>query len=100
MADSCYNFALLKGVAHEADFVTVLLVGKPDGNWSGPTPAGTVHVDDATLLFAAYAELWVAVGGGDDGNEGTTSDAPLATLWRARRGRMAANLPSAFQPMR
>ncbi|MDI7267100.1 MAG: DUF1565 domain-containing protein [Myxococcota bacterium] len=74
---------VVEGVAHAADFVQVLLVGKPDGNWSGPTPSGTVLFDDAALLFAAYHDLWVDANAGDDGNEGTTSDAPLATIGRA-----------------
>ncbi|MBN1770629.1 MAG: hypothetical protein JXB32_05155 [Deltaproteobacteria bacterium] len=71
---------LVEGVEHSADFVQVLLLGKPDGNWSGPTPSGTVHFDDLTLLFGAYPELWVDPAGGADTSEGNTAGAPLRTL--------------------
>jgi len=80
---------VVSGVEHEADFVQVLILGKADGNWSGPTPGGTVYFDEATVLFAAYPELWVDAQAGDDGNEGTSSDAPLRTIG------MAAELSSA-----
>lgn len=71
---------IVEGVEHAADFVQVLLLGKPDGNWSGPTPSGTVHFDDLTLLFGAYPELWVDPAAGDDANEGNARAAPLRSL--------------------
>ncbi|MBI5487390.1 MAG: hypothetical protein HY905_08660 [Deltaproteobacteria bacterium] len=71
---------IVEGVAHAADFVTVLLIGKPDGNWSGTVPSGTVYFDEGALLFAAYPELWVDGAGGDDEAEGTGSGVPLATI--------------------
>ncbi|MBW2262537.1 MAG: right-handed parallel beta-helix repeat-containing protein, partial [Deltaproteobacteria bacterium] len=71
---------VVEGVSHEADFVQVLLLGKADGTWSGGTPSGTLYMDDAALLFAAYTDLWVDAGSGSDLNEGDAPDVPLATL--------------------
>jgi hypothetical protein len=71
---------IVTGVAHDADFVQVLILGKADGNWSGPTPSGTVRFDDVTLLFAAYPELWVDPVDGSDAAEGNTASAPLRTI--------------------
>jgi hypothetical protein len=76
---------VVPGVAHAADFVTALLVGKADGNWSGSTPSGTIYLDDSALLFAAYADLWVDAQAGSDGNEGTSEGSPLRTLGAAAK---------------
>jgi hypothetical protein len=74
---------IVEGVTHAADFVQVLLFGKPDGSWSGTTPSGTVYYDDVTLLFGSYPELWVDAAAGDDASEGNASGVPLATLGAA-----------------
>jgi len=74
---------VVTGVSHLADFVRVLIVGKADGNWSGPTPSGTVHFDDAAVLFGAYPELWVDAEAGDDLAEGNAPGVPLRSLGMA-----------------
>lgn len=71
---------VVTGVQHAVDFVQVLILGKGDGNWNGQTPSGTIYLDDVTLLYAAYPELWVDAAVGDDGAEGNTATAPLRTL--------------------
>jgi len=82
------NSSVHNGVQHNADFVRVLLIGKPDGNWSGEVPSGTVFFDNIELLFASYSDLWVDSINGSDDAEGTTIDQPLKTI------SMAADLAS------
>jgi hypothetical protein len=76
---------IVTGVAHAADFVQVLIVGKGDGNWNNATPSGTVFFDDVTLLFATHAELWVDAASGDDSAAGTSAEAPLRTISAAAK---------------
>lgn len=71
---------VVHGVQHAADYVTVLLPGKPGGNWNGTTPTGTVYFDDLAVMFAAYKDLWVDASKGVDTAEGTSADAPLRTI--------------------
>jgi hypothetical protein len=71
---------VVSGVSHPADVVQVVLLGKADGFWNGTTPTGTLYLDEATLLFAAWDALWVDAVAGDDTNEGDTDAAPLRTL--------------------
>jgi hypothetical protein len=74
---------VMTGVTHTIDFVQALTFGKADGNWSGPTPSGTVYFDDVTLLFGSYPELWVDAAAGDDANEGNAAGVPLRTIGAA-----------------
>ncbi|MFH2010946.1 MAG: right-handed parallel beta-helix repeat-containing protein, partial [bacterium] len=71
---------VVTGVQHDAAFVQVLILGKADGNWSGQTPSGTVYIDDVTLLYASYPELWVDAATGEDTAEGNAAGVPLQTI--------------------